>query len=176
MQAIRSVIRVLDGISDWVGRIGAWSVVAIMLVTVFEVVTRRVFNAPSIWAFETITMLFGFHFMIVAAYGLLHRGIVSMDLLYIQLGTRAQAVLSILSYLVLFFPFVVFVTVYGFSYAEYSWSVGETTSGAFAVPLYPFKAVIPVCFFLLTLQGISEILKHVLVLIEDYDQPEMQDE
>lgn len=152
MQAIRHLIRILDGISDWVGRIGAWSVLAMMLVTVFEVVSRRVFNAPGIWAFETITMLFGFHFMIVAAYALLHRSIVSVDLLYEHLGPRAQALLSIVSYLVLFFPFVITVAVHGIAFTEYSWSMGETSNTAFAPPLYPFKAVIPVCFALLALQ------------------------
>ncbi len=176
MQAIRHLIRILDGISDWVGRIGAWSVLAMMLVTVFEVVSRRVFNAPGIWAFETITMLFGFHFMIVAAYALLHRSIVSVDLLYTHLGPRAQALLSIASYLVLFFPFVITVAVHGIAFTEYSWSMGETSNTAFAPPLYPFKAVIPVCFALLALQGLSETLKHLLVLIEGGDQPEAQHE
>lgn len=165
MNAVRNLVRVLDGIGEWVGKAGSWSVLVIMMVTVFEVISRRVFNAPSIWAFESITMLFGFHFMIVAAYALLHRSIVSVDLLYARFNPRQQALLSVVSYLVLFFPFVLTVAVHGVGFAHYSWSLGETTNTAFAPPVYPFKAVIPVCFALLALQGLSETLKHLVVVL-----------
>jgi TRAP-type mannitol/chloroaromatic compound transport system permease small subunit len=61
-----------DAISDRIGRIFSYLVLPLTILIVFEVVTRRVFDAPTIWTFELSNFLYGSHFMLVAAYGLLY--------------------------------------------------------------------------------------------------------
>lgn len=165
METLRRITRIIDSISDWVGRIGSWSVIVLMLLVVFEVISRRLFNSPTIWTFETITMIFGFHFMIVAAYALLHKSIVSVDLLYQRLSPKKQAILDLITYAVFFFPFVLGLFYIGIVYAATSWASREVSSSLFAPPLYPIKTVIPVVFALLALQGISEVLKRIITLV-----------
>lgn len=131
---------------------------------VYEVITRRVFGKPTVWTFEIITMTFGFHFMFAAAYTLLHRKMACVDLLYSRLSPKKQAVLDIFTYGLFFFPFVIGVLIYSVSYAFYSWETLERSWSVFAPPIYPFKTVIPIVFALLLLQGISEVLKRILIL------------
>lgn len=166
MVHIKKVTKTIDSINNFIGKVGAWSVVIIMFLVVFEVITRRVFGSPTIWTFETITMIFGFYFLIIGAYAVLHKSIVSVDLLYERFSLKTKAILDIVTYLILFFPFVIGIFYFSIGVAEKSWIVRETTSSLFGAPVYLLKTVIPVAFGLLLLQGISELLKSVYVLIK----------
>lgn len=164
MEFLKKVTKTIDALTNWVGKMGAWSVLIIMVLVVFEVVSRRVFNAPTIWTFETITMIYGFHFMIVAAYGLLHKAMVAVDSLYEKFSLRKRAILDIISYFVLYFPFVVGIFYVSLDFVSRSWAMKETSQSLFAAPVYLYKTLIPIVFGLLILQGISEVLKQVIFL------------
>ncbi|KGR90158.1 hypothetical protein CD30_12960 [Ureibacillus massiliensis 4400831 = CIP 108448 = CCUG 49529] len=167
LQIINNFIIVIDKISDWVGKICSWSIILLTFLIVFEVISRRVFNSPTIWTYEVITIVFGFHFMLVAAYALLHKSLVSVDLLYSRLSRKTQAIMDIFTYTIFFFPFVIFVFSVGFGNALDSWSILETSSSLFGAPVYITKTVVPLAFGLLLLQGISELLKKVQILVEE---------
>ncbi|MDL2259496.1 TRAP transporter small permease subunit [Deltaproteobacteria bacterium OttesenSCG-928-K17] len=164
---MKSIIKMIDSLNDFVGKLCAYSILAMMGLVVYEVVTRRVFNAPTVWTFESITMVYGFHFMMVIPYTLLHKGIVNVDLLFGKLSKKGQAIMDIITYAIFFFPFVGGILFKAVPYAANSWSHRETSWSVFAPPIYPFKTVIAVAFALLLLQGVSEILKRVLVLMND---------
>jgi TRAP-type mannitol/chloroaromatic compound transport system permease small subunit len=164
MEIIKKYTNTIDSISNWVGKIGAWSVLILMVLVVFEVISRRIFNAPTIWTFETITMIYGFHFMIVAAYGLLHKAMVSVDSVYEKFSVRNRAILDIISYLVLYFPFVIGIFIVSLDFVKRSWAIKEVSQSLFAAPVYLYKTIIPIVFGLLILQGISEMLKQVIIL------------
>jgi len=165
VSVIKKVTKVIDNINIFVGKIGAWSIVVLMLLIVFEVVSRKIFNSPTIWTYETITMLFGFHFMIVAAYALVYKSLVNVDVLYERMSPKVQAVLDIITYLFIFFPFIILVLLFSFEEARHSWAVKESSSSLFGAPVYLTKTVIPITFTMLGLQGISEILKRILRLV-----------
>ena len=59
-----------DTINEWTGRIFGWVIVPLVLLTVMEVILRRIFGAPTIWSFEVLKQLYGLHFMIVAGFEL----------------------------------------------------------------------------------------------------------
>ncbi|AOV07481.1 TRAP transporter small permease subunit [Sporosarcina ureilytica] len=164
---MKKITNGIDAINLWVGRIGAWSVLALTLVIVFEVVSRRLLNSPTIWGYEVITMIYGFHFMIVAGYALLHKSLVSVDILYERFSPKMKAILDIATYLMLFFPFVITVLFVSYDQAIFSWSIQEKSSTLFGAPLYLTKTVIPIAFLLLALQGGSEVLKRIMILMKE---------
>lgn len=166
MSFVKKVTNFLDSINSLVGRIGAWSVLVLTFVIVYEVISRRVFNSPTIWGYEVITMIYAFHFMIVAGYALLHKSLVSVDLLYERFSEKTKAILDIITYLILFFPFAIGILYVSYNQAIFSWGIKETSSTLFGAPIYLVKTVIPLAFFLLLLQGISELLKRIIVLVE----------
>jgi len=154
----------IDGISDWTGRVFCWLVIPLTVLIVYEVFTRRVLGAPTIWTFELSNFLYGAHFMLVAGYGLLHKSHVCIDLFVMRGSKRTAQILDLLCYFVLFFPFIIMILYHGIDFAKDSWATLETSWSTWAPPLSPIKTVIPVTAFLLLLQGISEVIKKVIFL------------
>lgn len=161
---MKALVKAIDTLNTWVGRIVGWVMIFIMLVTVYDVVARRLFNAPVVWAFDVSVQLFALHFMITAAYALLHDEHVSIDIFKNRLPVRQQAVLDILSYIVFFFPFMIMLLIYGWDFAARSWASRETSWGIVALPVYYIKTVIPVTAVLLMLQGFANMVRLVEIL------------
>jgi TRAP-type mannitol/chloroaromatic compound transport system permease small subunit len=161
MGKIDLVIKDIDNVSSWTGRIFSWTIIPLTLLVVFEVITRRVFNSPTIWSFEVITYLYGFFFMIVAAYTLLHNAHVRIDIVSSRWSPQTQAIVDIVNYLVFFFPFIGVVLWRGTYFALSSWSFGEVSASYFHSPLYPIKTVIPIAALLLLIQGLSNFVKNI---------------
>jgi TRAP-type mannitol/chloroaromatic compound transport system permease small subunit len=156
--------KIIDGISDWTGRLFCWLVIPLTALICYEVFTRYVINAPTIWTFELGNFFFGAHFMLVSAYGLLHKSHVCIDLFVTRGSKRTAVILDLVCYFLLFFPFIIVILYHGFVFAKDSWAVWETSWSTWAPPLYPIKTAIPVTAFLLLLQGISEVIKKIIFL------------
>jgi TRAP-type mannitol/chloroaromatic compound transport system permease small subunit len=172
VKALEKIAKFIDKINDYVGRVSAFAVLLLMLFVVFEVVSRRFFNAPTIWSFEVVTMLYGFFIIMVAGFGLLHGSIVCIDIFSAKLSAKKQHILSICMYLLFFFPFVTFIIPAAVNFAATSWSMHESSWSQWAPPVYPIKTVIPVAFIFLWLQGLSEIIKSILFLTGRSPVPE----
>lgn len=156
--------QIVDATNTWVARIIGWTMVVVMLVTVVDVLLRRLFNTPILWAFDISSQLFAFHFMLATACALLAHEHVSINIFRDRLPVRVQAGLELFCYLVLFFPFVVALLVFGWSFVERSWSSNETSIGFIQIPLYYVKGLIPVTGAMLCLQGLSMVFKLGAVL------------
>jgi TRAP-type mannitol/chloroaromatic compound transport system permease small subunit len=154
--------KILDGmerISEWSGRIFVWLVVPLTLVVAFEVISRRFFDAPHIWSTEVTDYIYGPHFMLVAAYTLLYKAHVSIDIIYQRFSPRTRGILDIITYLVFFFPFCSIALYQGIVYAATSWTIGETSDSA-ALRVVPLiKSTIPLTFLLLINQGLVNFVK-----------------
>lgn len=156
------LVRVLDAVSDWSGRLLRWLAIPLVGGLVYEVVARYVFDAPTIWAYDITYMLYGSLFMLGAAYTLYKQGHIRTDILYRLFPQRWQGIVDSALYLVFFFPAVAFLLVVGIDFAAESWGIRErTTLSAWRPPIYPLKTVIPLAAFLLLVQGVAELLKSV---------------
>lgn len=141
--------------NERIGRVFAWVIVILVSITVYEVIMRRFLQSPTIWSFEISKQLYAFHFMILAAYGLLHGSHVSVDILYNLLSARTRNILDIISHLIFFFPFSIILLWKGYEYAQRSWAMREMTEGYFAFPLYYIKSIMPITAILLLIQGVA---------------------
>jgi len=163
---VRRLLEIFDTISEWTGRIWAWVVVVVTAVIVYEVISRRLFHEPHVWTFEVTTFLFSIHFMMVAAYTLLYRDHVSVDLISSHLSRRWQAALDVVNYLIFFFPFMIILIIAGTEYASDSWATGERTLTARLPIVMPgMKTLIPLASFLLLLQGLSQFFRSLVYLL-----------
>ncbi len=164
MSFARKISIFCDTINEWTGRIFGWIIVPLVLLTVMEVILRRIFGAPTIWSFEVLKQLYGLHFMIVAGFGLLYGSHVSVDVFTMLFSKKKKAILNMISYVVFFFPFCIICIWQGYLFAATSWAMKETTWSVFAPPVYPIKTVIMISFSLLLLQGISEFIKSIYII------------
>jgi len=161
---LKSILKGMDSISEWSGRIFAWLVIPLAVVVVFEVISRRFFNAPHIWATEVTSYIYGPHFMLVAAYTLLYKSHVSIDIIYSKFSPRTRGILDILTHLIFFFPFCTIVFLQGILFAQTSWSIGETSESA-ALTIVPLiKTIIPVTFALLLIQGLANFIRSIMLV------------
>jgi TRAP-type mannitol/chloroaromatic compound transport system permease small subunit len=162
---MNALLSLIDRISATVGRIVGWVIVFVMFVTVYDVLARRLFNAPVVWAFDVSVQLFALHFMLAAAYAMLHNEHVSINLITNRLSPRGRAVVDMFTMMVLFFPFIIVLIIYGYEFAARSWAVRETSWGIVALPLYYIKTVIPVTGVLLLLQGFASFVRRFRIAL-----------
>jgi len=162
---IKTLLKFLDGFSEWSGRIFVWLVIPLAILVVFEVISRRFFGAPHIWSTEVIDFIYGPHFMLAAAYTLLYKAHVRIDVIYEKFSPRTRGILDIITYMVFFFPFCIIVLYQGVIFASTSWAIGETSDSA-ALRIVPLvKTVIPVSIGLLLIQGIATYIRAIVQTI-----------
>ncbi|UCD71763.1 MAG: TRAP transporter small permease subunit [Syntrophobacterales bacterium] len=162
---LKAFVQGLEKVSEWSGRIFIWLIIPLTVLVVFEVISRRVFNAPHIWAPEVTDYIYGPHFMLVAAYTLLYRGHVSIEVIYERFSPKVRAILDCFTYLVFFFPFCIIVFTQGIVFAHTSWSIGETSESAALTIVPAVKTVIPVTLALLLIQGLANFIRRVVFIV-----------
>jgi TRAP-type mannitol/chloroaromatic compound transport system permease small subunit len=150
----------MDQIAIWSGKLVCWMLVPLVLALTWEVVSRYVFNKPTVWAYDLTFMLYGTFFMLGAAFTLQRKGHVRTDMFYDRWSPRHQAVIDILGYLIIFVPFAGFLVFTGWGYFWKAFQTGETFVSSSWQPItWPFKLAMPVSGVLLLIQGLSEVLK-----------------
>jgi TRAP-type mannitol/chloroaromatic compound transport system permease small subunit len=154
------LIRIIDTISDWTGRVVCLLVIPIILAMVYEVVARKLFIAPTLWAFDVSRMLYGMSFMLGAAYGLMRGLHIRADFLYRAFSEKTQGRIDLVLYIMLFMPSMIFLLYAGYEFALKSIMQGERAGDSTWAPIvWPVKTALAVGVLLLVIQGISEILK-----------------
>jgi TRAP-type mannitol/chloroaromatic compound transport system permease small subunit len=162
MELCFKYIKVIEKISDSTGKAVSCLVYLLLGGLTYEVFSRYLFNAPTIWAFDLTYMLFGTIFMLGAPYTLFKKGHIRTDIFYSKWSARRQGMIDALMYLFLFFPGMIFYLIAGWDYAALSWVAREKAQFSPWSPIiYPFKTVIPVTAALLLLQGGCEFIKSV---------------
>ncbi|MCE0733857.1 TRAP transporter small permease subunit [Halomonas sp. G15] len=156
---MNAIARAIDALNEGFGRLIAPLLAVITLIVIYDIAARFFIGRPSDWAFDVTKMLFGAHFMLMAAFGLRHHAHVEVDVLKRLLSRRKQAALEILGYLLFFVPFIWMLLTFGWAFFERSFSRGETTYGMMSIPVYPVKAVIVVAAVLLLLQAIAIVIR-----------------
>jgi TRAP-type mannitol/chloroaromatic compound transport system permease small subunit len=157
---VLAIVRTIDAISDWSGRICSWLIVPLVAGTTYEVIVRYVFNAPTIWAYDLSYMLYGSLFMLGAAYTLLKGGHIRTDVFYQNWSRRTQGWVDALLYLFLFFPGMLFFFWTGGQEALHSLQIWERSDASPWRPVvWPLKMVLPATALLILIQGVSEFIK-----------------
>jgi TRAP-type mannitol/chloroaromatic compound transport system permease small subunit len=161
MRILSSVVKCIDTCNEWVGRVIQWAIVALVIVFIIESVLRKGFSAPQIWFTETSHFLFGYYIMFGSVYTYLHGGHVAIDLFSERLSHKWRHILAIGCLLLFTFVFSIAMVKGGIPIAVNSWKAMEQGHSFWRPPIAHFRTVIPVAFFLIFLQGISSLIKHV---------------
>jgi TRAP-type mannitol/chloroaromatic compound transport system permease small subunit len=156
---MQSLLLLVDRVSTWLGQLFAWLIVGLTLMITAEVFSRYVLNNPHDWALDAQVMMYGTMIMMAGAYTLAKNGHVRGDVLYGFFMPRTQATLDLILYFLFFMPGVVALTWAGWTFANESLAIRESTFSATPLPLYPFKFAIPIAGGMLLLQGVVEIVR-----------------
>ena len=158
------IAKAIDTLSEKQGNISALLGIPLLLVVIYEVIMRYVFDAPTTWGFELTTFIYGVHYMLGLSYTDVLGGHVKVDIFTMRLPQRGQALMGLLTGLVLFLPVMVFLTLWSWKYAWTSISERELASTSWAPPIYPIKTLMAIAFTFLLLQGIANLIHNIQVL------------
>ena len=159
------VVRAIDLIGEWSGKIFSWLVLPMAFALAYEVISRYVFNRPTVWAYDVTWMLYGAHFMLGAAYTLYKDGHIRTDLFYNNWSPRTQGLVDFIGYLVFFFPGMALYFYAGLDRALDSTRIGErSTYSPWQPPIWPVMWAVPISAGLLLIQGVSQFIKSIYAL------------
>lgn len=159
------LVNIIERITGSAGLLIAWVVFPLILASVYEVVARHVFNAPTIWAFELGYMAMGVHALMGAAFALRERAHIRIDLLYVHFSDRTKALIDTAGYLILFLPVICWVSVGLWDYWIEAFIRNEHSGQSAWNPIiWPFRLSFFLGFSLLALQGVAELIKCVQFL------------
>jgi TRAP-type mannitol/chloroaromatic compound transport system permease small subunit len=156
--------RAIDALNERVGRAVAWLVLAAVLVSSGNAVSRYAFSLSSNAWLEIQWYLFSAIFLLAAGYTLRHGAHVRIDVVYGRYSPRARAWLDILGGVFFLMPMALLILYLSWSMFMQSYVGHEISADAGGLVRWPVKLLMPVGFFLLVLQGLSEILKRVAFL------------
>ncbi len=172
---MKNLLMAVDKASTWLGHAFAWLIVALTALISWEVYSRYLLNEPHDWAMDAQLMMYGTLFMMAGAYTLAKNGHVRGDVLYGFFEPRTQATLDLILYILFFLPGIVALTWAGWTFANESLAIRESTFSATPLPLYPFKFAIPVAGGMLLLQGVVEIVR-CIQCIRDGEWPSREED
>lgn len=161
---LESVSNTLDTISRKEGEITSFLIYPLLIIVIYEVFMRYVFNAPTTWGFEATTFLYGLHYMFGYAYTDVYDGHVKVDIFTSLMSEKKQAVIAIITNLLFFMPVIACMTIWSFKFAYTSTVQMEVNSTSWAPPIWPLKILMAICFLFLLLQGISNLIKSINIL------------
>lgn len=156
---MKKIIKFIDALNEFIGRITSYIVYILLFVVVYEVVKRKIFNAPTMWAFELSYMLYAVMFLIGFGYTLKHQMHIGIDVIYTRFSKKTQGILDLITFFLFFIPFTIIAMKSTWEFMYQSWQGMEHSQSPWAPPIYPFKTFMPIAFFLLFLQGISQAIK-----------------
>jgi TRAP-type mannitol/chloroaromatic compound transport system permease small subunit len=156
-----SISRRIDALNGAIGRALYWLVLATVLISAANAVVRKAFNYSSNSFLEAQWYLFSAVFLGAAGYTLLRNEHVRIDVISARLTRRAQIWIDILGTIFFLLPMAILIGWLGWPVFVDSYVRDEVSTNAGGLTIWPARLLVPVGFFLLAAQGISELIKRV---------------
>ena len=153
----------IDAVTTKVGFYVAWWAVIAVFAYYYEVVARFIFNSPTNWVHESMFLMFGMQYVLCGAYAYCEDQHVRVDVIYTKFSTRGKAIADIITSL-FFFIFIVTLFWTSLKFAMDSVSVGEHSFTEWGIQYWPVKLTMPIGAALMTLQGISKLIKDIMIV------------
>ncbi len=164
MTALLALSRGIDRFNERVGRSVAWLILAAIIVSALNAVVRKAFNSSSNAWLELQWYLYGAAFLLAAAHTLKQNEHIRIDIVYGMFSRRGQHWIDLFGHVFFLMPFVILVTWLLVPFVHNAWLSGEVSASAGGLVVWPARALLLGGFALLTLQGISEIIKKIAVM------------
>jgi TRAP-type mannitol/chloroaromatic compound transport system permease small subunit len=171
MKTLLVFSRLIDTITENIGKAVGWLILVAVLVSAGNAVIRKVFNMSSNAWLEAQWYLFGGAFMLAAAYTLSQNEHIRIDVVYGKFSRRVQHWIDLLGHCLFLMPFVLLMVYYLVPYVLMSYRSQEGSSSAGGLIVWPAKGILLAGFLLLAAQGISEIIKKIAIMRGDMDDP-----
>jgi TRAP-type mannitol/chloroaromatic compound transport system permease small subunit len=171
MRALLQLSRAIDWLNERVGRLALWLVLVAALISAGNAVVRKVFDTSSNAWLEIQWYLFSAIFLLCAGYTLLRNEHVRIDVFLHRLSPRAQNWVDIFGLVFFLLPASLLIIWLAWPLIVNAYVSGEMSQNAGGLIRWPAYVLLPIGFFLLALQGVSELIKRVAFLRGLIDNP-----
>ena len=154
----------IDRLNTWVGRNVAWMILLAVLISAVNAVVRKAFNISSNSWLEIQWILFGAVFLLCAPWTLLVNEHIRIDIVNSLLSKRARNWIDIIGHWFFIVPICLVMLYTGVPFFYRSLMQNEQSTNAGGLPVFPAKFLVPLAFFLLLAQGISELIKRRAIM------------
>jgi TRAP-type mannitol/chloroaromatic compound transport system permease small subunit len=183
MSALLTLSGWIDNVSRFFGRIASWCILIVSLLAAadaimsyaltrldqFDVWLRQYgvgigflidwYRSHANSVADSLLLLFAMMVMLGAPWTLKVNEHVRVDLVYSALSPRGKVWLDIFGGLFFLLPMCLIMIAFTWPWFLDSWRSGEMGASAGGLPRWPLKLMLPLGFFLLALQGVSELIK-----------------
>ena len=174
MSSLLSFSRFIDAINEKIGLAISWALLLAVLICSGNALVRYIFNTSSNSWLEIQWYLFGAIFLLASAYTLKRNEHVRIDVVVGRFSKRTQVWIDVFGFIFFLLPATLLILYFAVPFAYESIRNQEVSSNAGGLIIWPAKTLIPVGFFLLTLQGISELIKRIGFLMGLVDASEFE--
>ena len=164
MKALLKLSNLIDALNEQVGRLTYWLILIMVLVSAGNASVRYIFDRSSNAWLEIQWYLFSAVFLLGAGYTLLQNQHVRIDVVTGRLSKRARAWIDVFGTLFFLFPMAIAIMWMSWPIFVQSYELHEQSSNAGGLIVWPARLMVPVGFFLLILQGFSELIKRIAFL------------
>lgn len=164
MHALLKISKTVDWINTQIGKNVIWLILASTVISAVNAAVRKAFNVSSNAYLEVQWYLFAAAFLLASAYTLLNGEHVKIDVIYSRWSKRTQIWIDVMGFIFFLLPFCTAVLWFGVPFFLQGYRSNEVSPSAGGLILWPVYAMMPLGFFLLMLQGISELIKRIAFL------------
>lgn len=164
MTTLLQLSRMIDKISEFVGRWVAWLVLFAVLISTANAISRKAFNLSSNAFLEIQWYLFAAVFLLASGYTLMRQEHVKIDVVSGRFSKRTQIWIEIVGLCLFLFPFIYMIITLSMPLVINAFVTKEMSSNAGGLIRWPVLALLPVGLALLGLQGVSELIKRFAFL------------
>jgi len=154
----------IDRLTNAIGRWVAWLVLAAVLISTGNAISRKAFNLSSNAYLEIQWYLFAAVFLLAAGYTLLRQEHVKIDVISGRFSKRTQIWIDIVGICVFLLPFVCFIIKLAMPLVINAFVTHEMSSNTGGLIRWPVFALLPAGMFLLGVQALSELIKRIAYL------------
>jgi len=160
-----SLSRLIDRITERIGHVLYWLVLITVVISAANAVVRKAFNFSSNSYLEIQWYLFSAIFLGAAGYTLLRNEHVRIDVIAGRLSRRAQTWIDIFGTIFFLLPMAILLGWLAWPVFVDAYVRNEVSTNAGGLTIWPARLLVPVGFFLLAMQGVSELIKRIAFLM-----------
>ncbi len=171
MNFLMGLSRLVDKLNTAVGKTVMWGVLVSVLISSVNATIRYSLNASSNAWLEAQWYLFSAVFLLCSGYTLLRNEHIRIDVVSSHLPRLAQIWIDILGTIFFLLPMAILIMVLSWPMVTDAFLSGEMSSNTGGLIRWPVRLLVPMGFFLLVLQGFSELIKKIAILTGDLEDP-----
>lgn len=164
MNALLGLSRIIDTLSERIGRWMSWLILAAVIVSTVNAVIRKLFDVSSNSWLELQWVLFGAVFLLCAPWTLMSNEHIRIDIVNSLLPKTTRNWIDVLGHVLFLLPLTIIMMLVSWPFAYRSFAINEQSVNAGGLAQWPAKFLIPIGFTLLFIQGLSELIKRLAIM------------